>query len=182
MWFGFLSSLVMGAILVAAGSLMLISGHAGALRCNGSACGTGSGGLAAGFIYLYAIFLVGRSVLNYKTFGFLLTDKTLSTCTGYFFRKSSTFRFDKIQDIDTFRGPLHAFLGVTTVAIWTALHRPTNSHAASGGRTGASCWMTVVLNGSGTTSRTQLAPAMAVGLLVEHSPRFRSTRRAPTAR
>jgi uncharacterized membrane protein YdbT with pleckstrin-like domain len=120
LWFGLLSSLAIALVLVGAGSLILLAGHAGTLRCNGATCGSKSGTLTVGFIYLYAIFLVGRSVLYYRTFAFLLTDKTLTTVAGYFYQRSCTFRLDRIQDVDTFRGPLHALLGVETVAIWTS--------------------------------------------------------------
>jgi membrane protein YdbS with pleckstrin-like domain len=119
-WFGVLTSLCVTIVLVGVASLVQLSGSARTLKCTGSMCGSMSGSLVAGFIYLYSIYLVGRSVLYYKTFAFLLTDRTLTTVAGYFHQNSSTFRFDRIQDIDTVRGPIHAILGVKTVAIWTA--------------------------------------------------------------
>ncbi|HEY2678133.1 MAG TPA: PH domain-containing protein [Steroidobacteraceae bacterium] len=119
-WFGVITRLVFAMVLIAVASIFQSAGNAGTLKCGGSACGSMSGGLVVGFLYLYAIFLVGSGVLYYQTFAFLLTNKTLTTVGGYFFQSSSTFRFDKIQDIDTLRGPVHALLGLKTVAIWTA--------------------------------------------------------------
>jgi hypothetical protein len=31
---------------------------------------------------------------------------------GYLYKRSCTFRFDRIQDIDTFSGPIHTLLGI----------------------------------------------------------------------
>jgi membrane protein YdbS with pleckstrin-like domain len=104
-WFGLLSSLIFVMVLVAVGGIFQASGRSG---------------LLSGFLYWYAIFLVGRSVLYYKTYAFLLTDRTLTTVSGYLYKRSCTFRFDRIQDIDTFSGPIHAMFGLKAVAIWTA--------------------------------------------------------------
>jgi uncharacterized protein len=119
-WSGLLTSLGVALILVGVAIAIQSSGNAGTLRCNGSPCSGTSGSLIAGFIYLFAIYLVGRSLLHLKTYAFLLTDRTLTTVSGYFFQRSTTCRFDRIQDIDTARGPVQAILGLKTVSIWTA--------------------------------------------------------------
>jgi membrane protein YdbS with pleckstrin-like domain len=104
-WYGLLSSLVLAMVLVAVGGIFQASGRSG---------------LMSGFLYLFAIFLVGRSVVYYQTYAFLLTDKALTTVAGYLNKRSCTFRLDRIQDIDTFSGPLHTLLGLKAVTIWTA--------------------------------------------------------------
>ena len=104
-WFGLLSSLSVTMVLLAIGGLSRRYGNSG---------------LVSGFLYLYSAFLVGRSVLNFKTYMFFLTDTTLTTVAGYLYRNSCSFRFDRIQDIDTSRGPIQALLGLKTVTIWTA--------------------------------------------------------------
>jgi membrane protein YdbS with pleckstrin-like domain len=103
-WYGLLSSLVFAMMLVAVGAIFQASGRSG---------------LLSGLVYLYAIFLIGRSVVYYQTYAFLLTDRALTTVTGYLYKRSCTFRFDRIQDIDTFSGPIHALLGLKAVTIWT---------------------------------------------------------------
>jgi membrane protein YdbS with pleckstrin-like domain len=103
-WYGLLSSLVFAIALAAVGAIFQASGRSGVL---------------SGLLYLYAIFLVGRSVLYYRTYAFLLADRTLTTVAGCLYKRSCTFRFDRIQDIDTFSGPIHALLGLKVVSIWT---------------------------------------------------------------
>jgi membrane protein YdbS with pleckstrin-like domain len=71
-------------------------------------------------IYIFAAFLVVNALLRFKWYWFVLTDKNISINSGIFVRKSCTIRFDRIQDINTFRGPLHLLLGLESVAIWTA--------------------------------------------------------------
>jgi len=88
--------------------------------CRGALCGAGSNGQMSIVIYLVAAFLVLNALLRFKWFWFVLTDKNISINSGIFVRKSCTIRFDRIQDIDTFRGPLHLLLGLESVAIWTA--------------------------------------------------------------
>jgi membrane protein YdbS with pleckstrin-like domain len=119
-WFAVITRLGFALVLIAVASLMQSAGNAGTLKCGGSPCGPMSGAFVVGFLYVYAIVLVGSGILTYQTFTFFLTGKTLTTVGGYFYQNSSTFRFDKIQDIDTFRGPVHALLGLKTVTIWTA--------------------------------------------------------------
>jgi membrane protein YdbS with pleckstrin-like domain len=118
-WFGVLSRLIVAIVLIAVASLFQFAGNTGTMKCSG-ACGPTSGSVLIGFFYIYGIYLVGSSVLYYQTFAFLLTNKTLTTVAGYFYRSSSTFRLERIQDIDTFRSPIHAMFGLKTVAIWTA--------------------------------------------------------------
>src|ERR1700722_14850778 len=118
-WFGLLTSLSVALGLIGVAILIQSSGNAGTLRCNGAPCGGNSGSLVAGFIYLFAIYLVGRSVLHFTTFAFLLTDRTISTVAGYLYRSSTTVRFDRIQDVDTVQGPLLSVLGLKTVSVWT---------------------------------------------------------------
>jgi membrane protein YdbS with pleckstrin-like domain len=119
-WFGLLSSLAVALVLIGVAILLQSAGSAGTLRCHGATCSGMSGSLIAGFIYLFAIHLVGRSVLHFKTFAFLLTDRTLTTVAGYFYQSSTTCRFDRIQDVDMVRGPIRALLGLKTVSVWTA--------------------------------------------------------------
>jgi membrane protein YdbS with pleckstrin-like domain len=104
-WFGLVRSLCVAMVLIAIGGLSQRYGNSG---------------VVPGLLYLYSVFLVSRSVLYVKTYTFFLTDTTLTTVAGYLYRNSCSFRFDRIQDVDTTRGPIHALFGLKTVAIWTA--------------------------------------------------------------
>jgi hypothetical protein len=71
-------------------------------------------------MYVLAVTVMVSAVIRFKWFSFVLTDKSISVNSGAIFQKSTTFRFDKIQDIDTRRGPLSKWLELKSVAIWTA--------------------------------------------------------------
>jgi membrane protein YdbS with pleckstrin-like domain len=113
-WYVALRSLIVAAFLVACGRLFQMGGG----KCSGLLCG--SHGEASFVLYLFAVYLVVSAVLRFRFFWFALTDKSISIHSGIFVQKSSTIRFDRIQDVDTSRGPLHMLLGLTSVAIWTA--------------------------------------------------------------
>jgi membrane protein YdbS with pleckstrin-like domain len=115
-----LRSFAVALLLVLVGTLARVSAHSGNVTCHGLLCGKQSGDLIPWLLYLYAVYLLLRSVLNYKWLSFLLTDKSISIESGVFARNSCTFRYDRIQDIDTYRDPLHLMLGLKSVAIWTS--------------------------------------------------------------
>jgi uncharacterized protein len=116
-WYVALRSLGAAIGLVLIGRVLQM---APAGSCRGLLCGTASNGHVSIVIYLFAAFLVVNALLRFKWFWFVLTDKNISINSGIFVRRSCTIRFDRIQDINTFRGPLHLLLGLESVAIWTA--------------------------------------------------------------
>jgi membrane protein YdbS with pleckstrin-like domain len=120
LWYFVLRCLAGAILFILVGALVQLAASAPNARCSGLLCGTISAGTAATFMYLLAVMLVVAAVLRYKWFSFVLTDKSLSINAGVIFQRSTTFRFDKIQDIDTFRGPLRMWLGLKSIAIWTA--------------------------------------------------------------
>lgn len=118
LWYLALRSLAGVIFLVLIGGLFHAdSSHA---VCRGLLCGMVSGGQVSVFMYLLAAILMVRAVLTFKWFSFVLTDKSISINSGVLFQNSCTIRFDRIQDIDLVRNPLHLLLGLKSVAIWTA--------------------------------------------------------------
>jgi membrane protein YdbS with pleckstrin-like domain len=115
-----LRSVAAAILLILIGSIFQLTSNSSNVSCRGLLCGHMSGGGASVIIYLFAIFLVVNSIIRYKWFSFLLTDKSISIDSGVLFRKSCTIRFDRIQDVNTIRNPLHMMLGLASVAIWTA--------------------------------------------------------------
>ncbi len=120
LWYLLLRSFGVAILMILIGALAQLAASAPNARCSGLLCGKISGGAVAMLLYLSAVMLVVNAVLRYKWFSFVLTDKSLSVNAGVIFQSSTTFRFDKIQDIDAFRGPLRMWLGLKSVAIWTA--------------------------------------------------------------
>jgi membrane protein YdbS with pleckstrin-like domain len=116
-WYVALRSLGAAIGLVLIGRVLQM---APAGTCRGLLCGITPNGLMSVVIYIFAAFLVVNALLRFKWYWFVLTDKNISINSGIFVRKSCTIRFDRIQDINTFRGPLHLLLGLESVAIWTA--------------------------------------------------------------
>jgi len=117
-WYVALRSLAAAIFLILIGSLFHLASNSPNVACRGLLCGRG--GQTSMLIYLFAIFLVVNAILRYKWFTFLLTDKNISIDSGVLFRRSCTIRFDRIQDVNTIRNPLHMMLGLASVAIWTA--------------------------------------------------------------
>jgi len=115
-----LRSLAAALFLALIATVARLTANSPNVTCRGALCGTHSGGLIAWLLYLYAVYLVLRSVLYYKLLSFVLTDKSISIESGVFVRNSCTFRYDRIQDIDTRQDPLHLLLGLKSVAIWTS--------------------------------------------------------------
>jgi len=115
-----LRSFAAALLLVLIGTVLRLGANSPNVTCHGLLCGKQSGGLIVWIFYLYAVFLLLRTVLNYKWLSFVLTDKSISIESGVFARSSCTFRYDRIQDIDTYRDPLHIMLGLKSVAIWTS--------------------------------------------------------------
>jgi membrane protein YdbS with pleckstrin-like domain len=116
-WYMALRSLCVAVFLVILGRLFQIM-PAGS--CRGPLCPAIYSGLISILFYASAAQLVVNAVLRFKYFWFVLTDKSISINSGILMRRSCTIRFDRIQDVDTFRGPLHMMFGLTSVAIWTA--------------------------------------------------------------
>jgi len=114
-----LRSLIGAIVFILIGRLIQMAGDAPG-ACRGALCGMISGGQLAGLIYLFGGLLVVFAVLNFKWFSFVLTDRSITIDSGVLFRRSCTVRFDRIQDIDSIRDPLHMLLGLKSVAIWTA--------------------------------------------------------------
>jgi membrane protein YdbS with pleckstrin-like domain len=119
-WYVALRSLAAAIFLILIGSLFHLASNSSNVGCRGLLCGHVSGGRTSVLIYLFAIFLVVNAILRYKWFSFVLTDKNISIDSGVLFRRSCTIRFDRIQDVNTIRNPLHMMLGLASVAIWTA--------------------------------------------------------------
>ena len=119
--FGYLAlrSMLAAVMLVLFGGLVQLL-SALPSRCDGALCGVFSGHPFADILYLLGALVLTGVVLNYKWFSFLLTDKSISIDSGVVFRRSCTIRFDRIQDVDVLRNPLHLLLGLKSVAIWTA--------------------------------------------------------------
>jgi membrane protein YdbS with pleckstrin-like domain len=119
-WYVALRSVAAAIFLILIGSLFQLASNSSNVACRGLLCGHVSGGEMSALIYLFAIFLVVNAILRYKWFSFVLTDKNISIDSGVLFRRSCTIRFDRIQDVNTIRNPLHMMLGLASVAIWTA--------------------------------------------------------------
>jgi membrane protein YdbS with pleckstrin-like domain len=118
-WYIALRSLAVALLVVVLGSIVqLMTGLPGA-SCNGYPCSPASGAHIAAFIYLFAAFLVVRAVLNFKWYSFVVTDRNLTIESGVLSRSSNAIRFDRIQDVQTRRDPLHMLLGLKSVDIWT---------------------------------------------------------------
>src|SRR5580658_380494 len=119
-WYVALRSLVVALFVVLLGSLAQFMTTLPGATCSGRPCSPGSGAHLAAFIYLFAAFLVVRAVINFKWFSFVVTDRNITINSGVLQRNSNTIRFDRIQDVNTSRDPLHMLLGLTSVSIWTA--------------------------------------------------------------
>jgi membrane protein YdbS with pleckstrin-like domain len=117
-WYVALSSVAAAIFLILIGSLLQLALNSPNVACRGLLCGHGGG--TSVLFYSFAIFLVVNAILRYKWFSFVLTDKNISIDSGVLFRRSCTIRFDRIQDVNTIRNPLHMMLGLASVAIWTA--------------------------------------------------------------
>ena len=115
-----LRSLAAALFLALIATVARLTSNSPNVTCRGALCGTHAGGMIAWFLYLYAVYLVVRTFLNYKWLSFVLTDKSISIESGVLVRNSCTFRYDRIQDIDTYQDPLHRMLGLKSVAIWTS--------------------------------------------------------------
>jgi uncharacterized membrane protein YdbT with pleckstrin-like domain len=66
---------------------------------------------------------VGVGILGYyfaQSFALKLTDTNITIHSGVLFRDSMMINFDKVQDVDVFRGPFHMAFNVSVVRIWTA--------------------------------------------------------------
>jgi membrane protein YdbS with pleckstrin-like domain len=88
-------------------------------RCTGALCGS-NGALAEWMMYLLASIMLFNSILQFKSFSFILTDHSVTIDSGLLVQKSRVIRFDKIQDVESRRNLLHMLLGLKSVAIWTA--------------------------------------------------------------
>jgi membrane protein YdbS with pleckstrin-like domain len=119
-WYLALRSLALAAILILIGTLLHATTHSTGTICHGAACGNSSGGVQTAILYFLAIVAVLRTVVYFRSFSFVLTDANLTVDSGIIWQTSCTIRFDRIQDVDVIRGPLHRMLGLKSVAVWTA--------------------------------------------------------------
>ncbi|MGO9850026.1 MAG: PH domain-containing protein [Steroidobacteraceae bacterium] len=119
-WYVALRSFVVALLLLLLAALFQLMSSAPGASCRGALCGKFTGGQFAALLYLYGAFLVMRAVLNFKWFSFTVTDRNISITSGVLARNTNTIRFDRIQDVNTRRDPLHALLGLKSIAIWTA--------------------------------------------------------------
>jgi membrane protein YdbS with pleckstrin-like domain len=87
--------------------------------CRGTMCGTSGKGFTS-FLYIFAVMLAARAVVNTLTCSFVLSEKSITINRGLIFRNSSTIRFDRIQDLRGNRGPLLDVFGLEAIALWTA--------------------------------------------------------------
>ena len=119
LWYVALRSFLVAAFLLLLGGLFqLVASVPGS--CHGALCGKMSGGQVAALLYLYGAVLILGAVLNFKWFSFTVTDRSIAITSGVLARNTNTIRFDRIQDVNTRRDPLHALLGLKSVSIWTA--------------------------------------------------------------
>ncbi|HWZ61421.1 MAG TPA: PH domain-containing protein [Steroidobacteraceae bacterium] len=119
-WYVALRSFVAAVVLLLLATVFEVASSAPGAACKGALCGKISGGQIAALLLLYGAFLVARAVLNFKWFTFTVTDRNISITSGVLARNTSTIRFDRIQDVNTRRDPLHALLGLKSIALWTA--------------------------------------------------------------
>lgn len=119
-WYVALRSFVAAVFLLLLATLFEVASSAPGATCSGALCGKISGGQIAALLLLYGAFLIARAVLNFKWFTFTVTDRNISITSGVLARSTSTIRFDRIQDVNTRRDPLHALLGLKSIALWTA--------------------------------------------------------------
>ena len=116
-WYWFVRSIfVCGAIVLFA--YLLRSGLVSS-SCRGTLCGSSGKGFTS-FLYVFAVVLGARAVLNTLTCSFVLSDKNITINRGLIFRNSSSIRFDRIQDVRGSRGPLLDVFGLEAIALWTA--------------------------------------------------------------
>ena len=118
-WYVALRSFVVAVFLLLLAALFELASNAPS-SCRGPLCGVLSAGKIAALLLLYGAFLVARAVLNFKWFTFTVSDRNISITSGVLARNTSTIRFDRIQDVNTRRDPLHALLGLKSIALWTA--------------------------------------------------------------
>lgn len=118
-WYIALRSFVAAVFLLLFAALFELAANVPS-SCRGPLCGVISAGKVAALLLLYGAFLVARAVLNFKWFAFTVTDRNISITSGVLSRNTTTIRFDRIQDVNTRRDPLHALLGLKSIAIWTA--------------------------------------------------------------
>ena len=116
-WYWLVRSLfVCGAIVLFA--YLLRSGLVSS-NCRGTLCGSSGKGFTS-FLYIFAVVLAARAVMNTLTCSFVLSDKSITINRGLMFRNSSTIRFDRIQDVRGSRGPLLDIFGLEAIGLWTA--------------------------------------------------------------
>ena len=119
-WYLFLRSLIVAMAFVLVAVLEQLAAGSPGVKCSGLLCGRTSGNAAPLILYLVAAVLILAPLLRYKAYSFVLTDRTLSIQSGVVSQGSTTFRLDRIQDVDLSRGPLLRWLGLQSVSIWTA--------------------------------------------------------------
>ena len=119
-WYMGLRTLFVSLLALGLGKLVELGANSPHATCNGALCGKMSGTHFAELIYLFAVLLAVRALVNFRSLSYVLTDKSISISSGVLFRNSCTIRFDRIQDVRVLRDPLHLLLGLRSVAIWTA--------------------------------------------------------------
>ena len=119
-WYMGLRNLLVSLLALGLGKLVELGANSSHASCSGALCGKISGSHLADLIYLFAVFLAVRALVNFRSLSYVLTDKSISISSGVLFRNSCTIRFDRIQDVRLLRDPLHLLLGLRSVAIWTA--------------------------------------------------------------
>jgi membrane protein YdbS with pleckstrin-like domain len=120
LWYMLLRTLLGVLLILLIGGLFHLAAAAPNAACRGLLCGHLSGNRGGALLFVFAAVLLIGTVLRYRWSSFLLTDKSISIHRGVVLQSSTTVRFDRIQDVDTRRDPLHLLLGLTAVAIWTA--------------------------------------------------------------
>lgn len=66
--------------------------------------------------------IIGIILINaiYKNITFLVTDETLTINRGIILKRSFTIPFNRVQNVDIFRGPIESAYGISTIQIQTA--------------------------------------------------------------
>jgi uncharacterized membrane protein YdbT with pleckstrin-like domain len=119
-WYLALRALLGAVVFVMLGRFAHFLATAPAGRCSGILCGNSKSGVIAWILYLLAGIMIVKSILRFKWFSFILTDRTINIDSGFFTQRSRVIRFDKIQDVEARRGVLCMLLGLKSVTIWTA--------------------------------------------------------------
>jgi membrane protein YdbS with pleckstrin-like domain len=117
-WYALVRGIAAALFLMLIASVFGAAANSPNVSCRGLLCGKGA--TVSAVLYLFALFLLIRGVLNARLVSYVLTDKTITIDSGVVTRSSCSIRFDRIQDVRTTSDPLRLLFGLKAVSIWTA--------------------------------------------------------------